>query len=98
MLQVLGRPREDLKAVVSVVGQEGFAEVRELNALRVFDVEIADKGLYFGLRVVDLHREEAGCELQLRDVALAVEVEGSESVHNVEVWAPFEEHILLMLD
>lgn len=86
-LHVLCRPSQYFEGEVSIVGQECLAEIRELDPLCVLDVKVFHEGLDLCLSVVYLHLKQPCGELELRDVALAIEVEGPESIHDVEIGA-----------
>lgn len=98
MLKVLGRACQNLETVVAIVGQEGLAKVGELYSFCILNVKIANECLYFGLGVMNLHREQACCEFQLGDITFSIKVESSEGIHYVEVWTSLEEDILLVFD
>ncbi len=54
-LHVFGWSRKDFKREVSVVRQEGLAKIRELYSFCIFNIKVSNKGLYFWLRIVNLH-------------------------------------------
>lgn len=83
---------------VSIVRQECLSEIGELDPLSVLDVEVLHKGLDLSLGVVYLHLKQTCGELKLRDVALAIKVEGPEGIHNVEIWTGLVKDIFFMLN
>ena len=54
-LDVLGLTLQNLERIVSIVGKEGFTEIREFNALSVFNVKVLDKSINFSLCIMYFH-------------------------------------------